>query len=393
MDNTNRSKHILVVPSAQVMTKHYPLGGIFEFNQAKVLAEAGYKVGVISLNLDSMRFLFSKNDSKAFEIIHGIPVFRSNKKIFSIVRLGRHTKYILKTVESECDKLFEKYVAKYGLPDLIHAHDPNYGAYYAYYANQKHGIPYIVTWHSSNVYEEYNHKISNIELETRILKNATKVIAVSKAVAMALSTRYGLEDVHVGFNVLEPEFEYCKLPFPIRQRDTFNFISIGSLDKNKNHELLINSFSQAFKGENFKLSIGGTGHLLAELNQLVIKLGMQKQVEFLGHLNREQVVKSLTISDCLVLSSNHETFGVVLIEALSMGIPVISTRCGGAEDIVNDSNGLLVEKIDLASMVKGMKDMVEMKDSFDSKELRKQTLNSFGSKAFVEDFSLILTRF
>lgn len=389
MESTNKSKHILVVPSAQVMTKHYPLGGIFEFNQAKVLAEAGYKVGVISLNLDSMRFLFSKNDSKDFEIIHGIPVFRSNKKIFSIVRLGRHTKYILKTVEAECDKLFDRYIAKYGMPDLIHAHDPNYGAYYAYYANQKYGIPYIVTWHSSNVYEEYNHKISNIELETRVLKNATKVIAVSKAVAKALGTRYGLKDVHVGFNVLEPEFEYCKFPFPKKQSDTFNFISIGSLDNNKNHALLISSFSEAFKGQNFKLSIGGTGHLMTELNNLAIKLGIQEQVEFLGHLNREQVVNRLSLSDCLVLSSNHETFGVVLIEALSLGIPVISTRCGGAEDIVNESNGLLVEKMDLASMVEGMKDMVKMKDSYNSEELRTQTLISFGSKAFVKDLTSI----
>jgi glycosyltransferase involved in cell wall biosynthesis len=387
MENTNRSKHILVVPSAQVMTKHYPLGGIFEFNQAKVLAEAGYKVGVISLNLDSMRFLFSINDSKDFEIIHGIPVFRSNKKIFSIVRLGRHIKYILKTVEAECDKLFERYVAKYGMPDLIHAHDPNYGAYYAYYANQKYGIPYIVTWHSSNVYEEYNHKISNIELETRVLKNALKVIAVSKAVAKALSTRYGLEDVHVGFNVLEPEFEYCKFSFPIKQKDTFNFISIGSLDKNKNHELLISSFSQAFKGGNFKLSIGGTGHLLAELNNLVIKLGMQEQVEFLGHLNREQVVNSLRISDCLVLSSNHETFGVVLIEALSMGIPVISTRCGGAEDIVNQANGLLVDKKDPDSMKLAMQAMVKGRDNYSSEELRSQTLNRYGSAAFIKDIA------
>lgn len=387
MENTNRSKHILVIPSAQVMTKHYPLGGIFEFNQAKVLAEAGYKVGVISLNLDSMRFLFSKNESKDFEIIHGLPVFRSNKKIFSIVRFGRHTKYLLKTVEAECDKLFKKYVAKYGMPDLIHAHDPNYGAYYAYYVNQKHGIPYIVTWHSSNVYEEYNHKISNIELETRVLKNATKVIAVSKAVAKALSNRYSLEGVHVGFNVLEPEFEYCKFPFPKKQNKTFNFISIGSLDKNKNHALLISSFSEAFKGENFKLSIGGTGPLLAELKNLVIKLGIDEQVEFLGHLNRDQVVQKLRNSDCLVLSSNHETFGVVLIEALSLGVPVISTRCGGAEDIVNETNGLLVDKKDPDSMIMAMQAMVKGRDNYSSEELRNQTINKYGSAAFVKDIA------
>lgn len=386
-----KGKHLLVIPSAQVMTKHYPLGGIFEFNQAGVLMKAGYKVGVISINLDSLRFLFSKNDTKEFEVIDGVPIFRSNKRIFSVIRFGRHTKYILRNIERSCDELYQKYIAVYGIPDVIHAHDLNYGAYCAFYLNKQYGIPYIVTWHSSDIYEKYNHKSSNIDLEIEVLKKAEKVIAVSNAVARALEERYNLENVHVVFNVLEPEFEYYNYPLSLQERDFFQFISIGSLDSNKNHELLITAFAKAFKATSCRLSIGGTGYLFKKLKMLSIELGVNNQVKFLGHLNRNEVVQALVNSDCLVLSSNHETFGVVLIEALSMGIPVISTRCGGANDIVNETNGLLVNKMDVDSMINGMKDIIKRKDQFDRKKLRKDVIERFGSESFVRNIDAFIS--
>jgi glycosyltransferase involved in cell wall biosynthesis len=66
------------------------------------------------------------------------------------------------------------------------------------------------------------------------------------------------------------------------------------------------------------------------------------QVSFLGAIPRDVVRDSMWAANCFVLPSHAENFGVVLIEALSTGLPVISTRCGGPEDIITDEVGLLL---------------------------------------------------
>ncbi len=390
MEIINRYNHILEVPSSQIMTKNYPLGGIFEFNQAKILSRSGYKIGIISLNLDSLRFLFSRNVKMSYKIIDGVPIFRLNKKIFHIIRFGRHKKYILKSVLSSYEKLFNSYVTIYGKPDILHAHDLNYGGFYSNHIYNKYDIPYILTWHSSTIYNEYDYRTSNFELEKSVLKNARIVIAVSKAVSKFLKKRFGLTNVYESFNVLEPAFEFCSEKIKIQKNIAFTFISIGSLDENKNHKLLISAFSRSMKHKNCNLKIIGTGKLFDELNDLVDKLEMNKQIEFLGFCNRDEVINNLITSNCLVLSSKYETFGVVLIEALSLGLPVISTKCGGAEDIVNAENGILVNTDCTEEMEDAIKFMTKNIDKYDPQILRENVIKRFGINSFINDFTNIL---
>ena len=79
------------------------------------------------------------------------------------------------------------------------------------------------------------------------------------------------------------------------------------------------------------------------LEALVQEKALTEQVTFLGSLTREQVRQEVSEADAFVLSSEYETFGVVVIEALALGKPVIATRCGGPESIVVPSVGYLVE--------------------------------------------------
>ncbi len=87
--------------------------------------------------------------------------------------------------------------------------------------------------------------------------------------------------------------------------------------------------------------------------------GRKHQFEFYDYLNQEEIKELLLSCDCFVLSSNFETFGVVVIEAMACGLPVISTKCFGPEDILNQSCGLLVEKNNLGQMVKALKESKE----------------------------------
>ncbi|MEI2707753.1 MAG: glycosyltransferase [Chitinophagaceae bacterium] len=102
--------------------------------------------------------------------------------------------------------------------------------------------------------------------------------------------------------------------------------------------ILIQAFAKKFQQNNpsFQLQIAGIwsfGKLFKRIS--CNELGIQQQVQFLGQLNRTQVKATFTsMPDVFVLPSTYETFGVVLIEALACGKPVIATACGGPENIV-----------------------------------------------------------
>jgi glycosyltransferase involved in cell wall biosynthesis len=93
-------------------------------------------------------------------------------------------------------------------------------------------------------------------------------------------------------------------------------------------------------------------------------------------------LKQLQHSDAFVLSSNYETFGVVLVEAMSCGLPVVSTKCGGPESIiVNENLGLLVEPTAKA-LAEGMQKMVQT--HYDNTVIRNFAIENFSEKVISE---------
>jgi glycosyltransferase involved in cell wall biosynthesis len=98
-------------------------------------------------------------------------------------------------------------------------------------------------------------------------------------------------------------------------------------------------------------------------------LGIAPQVDFLGRISRDRVREEMYSADAFVLSSRSETFGVVLIEALSQGLPVVSTACGGPLDVVGEDDGILVPVDDVNALADGLRCMREMAGAFDRTRL------------------------
>jgi len=90
-------------------------------------------------------------------------------------------------------------------------------------------------------------------------------------------------------------------------------------------------------------------------------------------------------ADCFVLPSRYETFGVVLIEALASGLPLIATKCGGPEDIVNCGNGVLVEIDNVELLAEAMRALKRNKHKYDANRLREEAILRFGEAAFVNN--------
>ena len=112
--------------------------------------------------------------------------------------------------------------------------------------------------------------------------------------------------------------------------------NVGRLHPDKDQTTLIKGFAQALPDlpAGSLLAIMGSGRLEQQLKQLAIDLGVADSVRFLGQVpNGRRYFKAF---DLFALTSDHEPFGMVLLEAMAAGVAVIATNCGGAKEVVSD---------------------------------------------------------
>ncbi len=133
----------------------------------------------------------------------------------------------------------------------------------------------------------------------------------------------------------------------IRKILNFNgkyIISVGRLVSWKGFDTLINIMPEILKRfSTLKLLIAGDGPEKEKLIDLTRKLGIQNSVIFLGSLNHKTLLHHMKASDIFVLNTAYEGFSHVLLEAMAMNVPIITTSVGGNVEIIKDKkNGLLV---------------------------------------------------
>jgi glycosyltransferase involved in cell wall biosynthesis len=216
------------------------------------------------------------------------------------------------------------------------------------------------------------------------------VSAVSPSLAASLHQQFAIEEPAVLPNVVDQEF--LSNLRSRRSDESFAFLSGGNLDENKNHALLLEAFARRFRGARATLRIAGDGPCRARLTEQARRLGIEAQVSFLGWLDKPGMLRELGAADCFVLPSRYETFGVVLIEALASGVPVIATRCGGPEGVVTPECGLIVEPDDVEALANAMVRMRESHAAYEPGKLKRYAGERFGAAAYAAQLSSLAER-
>lgn len=136
-------------------------------------------------------------------------------------------------------------------------------------------------------------------------------------------------------------------PVEIQQSEKFCVVSVGELNKNKNHSVVIKAIA-ALQDRNIKYEIYGNGPLKTELQTLICSLGLEKQVSLKGfHLQIEQVLQK---ADLVVFPSIREGLGLAALEAMACGVPLItSDNRGSREYMVHQKNGIVCAYDDVES--------------------------------------------
>lgn len=383
MQNKN---HILLLPS------WYPsnatdIRGCFFREQALALVNAGYQVGVVTTELRSLKnwkSIFSLNHGCFYEHDKGINTFR-----FKTMYWFPKVPLLIGYLSLLGGKIaIEQYINKFGKPDLIHVHSCLYMGQLAQYIKNKYNINYVVTEHSSGYFRNIYNK-NQLEITKSILDDSQAVIAVSKKMAQYFSKNiFNEKQWNIIPNIVDSEFLKTKLTN--KKENKFRFINIAFMNENKRQLNLLKAFEKLIKNGNndIELIMVGEGSEKKNLEKYVYEEKIEG-VKFLGKKSRKEIATIMSKCDCFVLSSKFETFGVVLIEALALGLPVVSTMCGGPEDIVNSHNGLLVEPDNIDDLAFAMKKIMENMDSYEKEVIRKKCEKDYGEKSIINKLTAI----
>jgi glycosyltransferase involved in cell wall biosynthesis len=223
------------------------------------------------------------------------------------------------------------------------------------------------------------------------LTKVNRLIAISPALAdQLLAFHPGLKIDVIGESVRTDFFVPANCGEQQRKNGKSFFVAARLAEQKGLQHLIEAVHILVERGLNsFEMVIGGDGPDRSKLEQQAKSLGVADRCRFLGALNREQVRDKMQNCDVFVLSSLHETFGVVVGEAMACGKPVISTRCGGPEFVVNQQTGVLVDVAKPDQMADAMADFILDRISFDPQAVRTSVVNRFSPEMFVRNVSAV----
>lgn len=374
---------ILFIPS-WFPTEENPISGIFFKEQAKALQKNGHTVIVVVINkLWSLKKIFHYKKlnyvNKSTE--DGLFIYEySGYNYFP--RLHSLTKHIF---NYRLNYLYKRIIKDFGKPDILHAHSSLWGGYAAAKLKKRTGIPLVLTEHTTWIGRGLIRK-EHLSQIRYAFDSANYLIAVGPSLKKAMQ-QYTSKDIDIVPNCIDIN----KFSFKLKNNNgesPFRFFSLGLLTKIKGMDLLIKAFSN-LKNKNSVLYIGGDGVERIQLEALVNQLNLNSRVHFLGNLSREKVAEQMSLCDSFVLASRYETFGIVYIEALASGKPIIATDCGGPSIIVNKDNGYLVPVDDVHSLSESMELMITEYEKFNPDFIRQDCINRFSEQAIVKKLNSI----
>jgi glycosyltransferase involved in cell wall biosynthesis len=237
-------------------------------------------------------------------------------------------------------------------PDIVHANGTSWE--YGYPAVSYNGCPVIVTVHGISRHESKYwrglkgawHRMNCVFMEGRILDAAENIVSVSSYVKREIvdHTRLSYSEIEVISNPVESKF------FDIVKCDRFpnQLLFVGGIEERKGLEVLIKALYDV-KKQIPDISL----HIIGEVRSpsyytmiefMIHDLELWKNIRFLGKVSESQLIAEYGIATALVLPSYEESEGIVILEAIASGTPVIATRSGGAESVIqHGKNGYLCD--------------------------------------------------
>lgn len=237
-------------------------------------------------------------------------------------------------------KFMRRYLLENGRPNVVHVHVPMKAGRIALWVKKRMKCPYVVTEHSSAYFDEvpdnYHRRGSYYrKWVKRIFENAEALTTVSKKLGDRLQQLFAIKNLQIIPNVADTKYFNYAPAKPGR----FRFLHASTMDYPKNAEGILRVLHK-LKGDWECVMLGWD---TPALKKLCNELQLNDRVQWKGVVSYQQVAAEMQQASALLMFSRYENQPCVIIEALCCGLPVIATKVGGIPEIVNKSNGILVD--------------------------------------------------
>ncbi len=372
--NAVEGLHVLVLPSFYP-TREAPYSGTFFRDWAQALHGAGVRVGVAYTEVRSLRHLSPQALAQTrFQVSDGVEDGLPTVRLHGWNTLAQWTAGGL--IWARCSqRVIREYIARHGRPDVVAAQSVTWAGRAAWLAQRRWGLPYVITEINTG-FGTGHVRGWEATMSRRSFAGAKAVVAISQNLRQRLIAFGGASRVELIPCTVDDS--YWTSPAVPRSQTPFTFYAQAHLTPRKGFDILIRAFARQFRGDStVRLVIGGDGVSRPDLEALVDATGIRSQMTFLGAISRDAVREAMHAANCFVLPSLAENFGVVLIEAMSTGLPVISTRCGGPEDFIDERVGILLQPGDEDGLATALTTL-RMAPPFDALTIRNHAIRRFG---------------
>ncbi len=382
-----------------LIINHFPLAGsgsgVYTMNVAKSLRNHGHEVCIImpenTVNYEKPEgiklhpvFFKDKEDIDGM-LPFNFPCFTTHPR--SLLNFYDLTEKQTKMYIDAFKKAVDEEVREFK-PDIIHGQHiwilSSLGADY--------DIPLVVTAHGTDLighnrdskFHFYSNKAADASKKIITISENNNEL-VKKTFASAKNKTVMLKNGYDN-NVFYPQ-DYDKkevlksLGIDKQYKKIVSFV--GKLTEIKGVDVLLKAAKQ-YEDEDTLTLIAGNGELFDSLNNLAKDLGL-KNVKFLGNQNHEVLRSIYNIADVSTVPSRSEAFGLVAIEALACGVPVIGTNEGGIKDIINENVGMLVEVDDVDGLANSVKSILSGDKKFDRKSVAKYAKDKYSQDSLITD--------
>jgi glycosyltransferase involved in cell wall biosynthesis len=280
-------------------------------------------------------------------------------------------------------------------PDLIHAFKSYPSAYIGWKLKQKLSVPVV------NV--EYQGPFSSYSAEpyrmSRVLNTIRNIdITVHSSFQIDTIRPYGIPDERLGqghFGIDTDRFLFNEKKYLERKAEIskgkIRLLVIGRVEEEKGIRYLAEAMVGLVKEyPDIRLSlVGSKGNCSEWLFDYCRSNRLEETIKYLGMIERDVLPQVVNEHDIVVVASLYEAFGMTMLEAMSCGKPIVATRCGGPDEVVNEDIGILVSPCDASALADGIRRVITDYSQYDPTRIRGYVLRDYDYRIVKSRFSAL----
>jgi glycosyltransferase involved in cell wall biosynthesis len=285
-------------------------------------------------------------------------------------------------------KAINNYIKKNGLPAMVHVHIPWKAGILALWLKRKHKIPFLVTEHwgiyNDVLKENFSSKsLFHKTIVKQVFKEARLFTSVSNFLAKGIERKVVEQHYKIIPNVVDTTlFNFCE-----KKHSKFTFIHVSNMVPLKNASGILNAFRSLITITDADVQLIMIGNRNNVYKDRAHEWGLlNKSIFFRGEILYTEVAKQMQSSHCLVLNSHIENAPCVISEALCCGLPVISTNVGGISEMIDNSNGFLIDAGSKENLAITMLKMINEHTYFNQKKISEDAHKKYSYSVIANKF-------